>query len=215
MGLATSADGSTLGVFSPKKLPHLVNLNEDPLMSECLLYYLKEGVTRTGRPEAAQRPDIPLSGEEICEKHCQFVNEDGIVMLVPEGGAKCFVNGQPVISCLRSNLILLLLQVTQPIKLTTGSRVILGRYHVFRYNDPQEARQSRYNLAAIADGGRTNEEPIDWKFAQMELYEKQGIDLKKEMEKKLCDLESQFRKEMEELERQHKRKNNVIKLKFN
>lgn len=26
--------------------PHLVNLNEDPLMSECLLYYIKEGVTR-------------------------------------------------------------------------------------------------------------------------------------------------------------------------
>lgn len=43
----------------------------------------------------------------------------------------------------------------------------------------------------------------------MELYEKQGIDLKKEMEQKLCDMEQQFRKEMEELERQHKRKNNV------
>ena len=26
--------------------PHLVNLNEDPLMSECLLYYVKDGVTR-------------------------------------------------------------------------------------------------------------------------------------------------------------------------
>lgn len=47
LGLATSADGSALGVFQPKKLPHLVNLNEDPLMSECLLYYLKEGVTRS------------------------------------------------------------------------------------------------------------------------------------------------------------------------
>lgn len=98
MGLATSADGSALGVFSPKKLPHLVNLNEDPLMSECLLYYLKEGVTRTGRPEADQRPDIPLSGEEICEEHCKFINEDGMVSLVPEPGAKCFVNGQQVIA---------------------------------------------------------------------------------------------------------------------
>lgn len=29
--------------------PHLVNLNEDPLMSECLLYYIKEGFTRSGR----------------------------------------------------------------------------------------------------------------------------------------------------------------------
>ena len=46
MGLATNEDGSTLGVFSPKKLPHLVNLNEDPLMSECLLYSLKVGRTR-------------------------------------------------------------------------------------------------------------------------------------------------------------------------
>lgn len=26
--------------------PHLVNLNEDPLMSECLLYYIKDGLTR-------------------------------------------------------------------------------------------------------------------------------------------------------------------------
>lgn len=51
---------------------------------------------RTGRPEASQRPDIPLSGEEICERHCQFVNEDGVVTLVPETNAKCFVNGQPV-----------------------------------------------------------------------------------------------------------------------
>lgn len=26
--------------------PHLVNLNEDPLMSECLLYHIKDGITR-------------------------------------------------------------------------------------------------------------------------------------------------------------------------
>lgn len=30
----------------PPQTPHLVNLNEDPLMSECLLYHLKDGVTR-------------------------------------------------------------------------------------------------------------------------------------------------------------------------
>ncbi|KAH7726338.1 kinesin protein [Aphelenchoides avenae] len=187
MGLATSADGSTLGVFSPK-LPHLVNLNEDPLMSECLLYYLKEGYTTVGRPEAEKRPDIPLSGEQILEFHCRFANEDGTVTLIPEPGAQCYVNGQPF---------------TSPTKLTTGSRVILGRHHVFRYQDPLEAKQSRYNLAAAA------KEPIDWKYAQMELYENQGIDLKQEMEKRLIDMEQQYRRDMEELERQHKRKNNV------
>lgn len=40
--------GGTVGVFSPKKTPHLVNLNEDPFMSECLLYYIKDGVTKVG-----------------------------------------------------------------------------------------------------------------------------------------------------------------------
>ncbi|KAK6009687.1 hypothetical protein OSTOST_25363, partial [Ostertagia ostertagi] len=66
------------------KLPHLVNLNEDPLMSECLLYYLKEGITSVGRPEASKRPDILLSGQAILEHHCDFVNEDGCVSLDPK-----------------------------------------------------------------------------------------------------------------------------------
>lgn len=41
MGVAVKEDGITVGVFSPKKSPHLVNLNEDPSMSECLIYYIK------------------------------------------------------------------------------------------------------------------------------------------------------------------------------
>uniref|UniRef100_A0A7E4UVU1 FHA domain-containing protein n=1 Tax=Panagrellus redivivus TaxID=6233 RepID=A0A7E4UVU1_PANRE len=150
------------------QLPHLVNLNEDPLMSEY----------------AEVRPDIPLSGEAIQEQHCRFINEDLSVMLIPEPGAQCFVNGN---------------HVNEATRLTTGSRIILGNNHVFRYNDPQEARQSRHNLAAAT------KEPIDWKYAQMELYEKQGIDLKIEMDKKLLEMEQTFRKEMEELERQYKR----------
>lgn len=44
-----------------------------------------------------------------------------------------------------------------------------------------------------------NIEPVaDWDFAQVELLEKQGIDLKAEMEKRLLVLEEQFRKEKEE-----------------
>lgn len=44
-----------------------------------------------------------------------------------------------------------------------------------------------------------NNEPVaDWNFAQVELLEKQGIDLKVEMEKRLLVLEEQFRKEKEE-----------------
>ena len=44
MGVAIKEDGETVGFFQPKKTPHLVNLNPDSSLSECLLYYLKVGL---------------------------------------------------------------------------------------------------------------------------------------------------------------------------
>ena len=67
MGVALKEDGATIGVFSPKKTPHLVNLNEDPLMSECLLYYIKQGTTRVG---GGCHQDIQLTGTTILDLHC-------------------------------------------------------------------------------------------------------------------------------------------------
>ncbi len=42
-----------------------------------------------------------------------------------------------------------------------------------------------------------NAETADWNFAQIELLEKQGIDLKLEMQQRLNALETQFKKEKE------------------
>lgn len=42
----TKERGSSEGLALLFQTPHLVNLNEDPLMSECLLYYIKDGTTR-------------------------------------------------------------------------------------------------------------------------------------------------------------------------
>lgn len=43
----------------------------------------------------------------------------------------------------------------------------------------------------------THSERADWDFAQIELLEKQGIDLKLEMQQRLNALEIQFKKEKE------------------
>nr|XP_020143629.1 kinesin-like protein KIF1A [Microcebus murinus] len=101
MGVAMREDGGTLGVFSPKKTPHLVNLNEDPLMSECLLYYIKDGVTRVGREDGERRQDIVLSGHFIKEEHCVFRSDsrggsEAVVTLEPCEGADTYVNGKKV-----------------------------------------------------------------------------------------------------------------------
>ncbi|XP_063042635.1 kinesin-like protein KIF1C isoform X2 [Engraulis encrasicolus] len=180
MGVSIREDGGTLGVFSPKGTPHLVNLNEDPLMSECLLYYIKEGITRVGQKEV----DIRLSGQFIKEQHCIFysqLNENGevYVTLDPLEGAETYLNGK---------------QITEPVVLKQGNRIVMGKNHVFRFNHPEQARLERERSAAQDQQG----EPADWNYAQKELLEKQGIDIKLEMEKRLQDVENQYRKEKEE-----------------
>ncbi|XP_055797172.1 kinesin-like protein KIF1A isoform X31 [Salvelinus fontinalis] len=183
MGVAMREDGGTVGVFSPKKTPHLVNLNEDPLMSECLLYYIKDGVTKVGRVDASSRQDIVLSGHFIKDEHCTFTSTTGpigeAVTLEPCEGAETYVNGK---------------RVTEATVLKSGNRIILGKSHVFRFNHPEQARQER-EKTPCAD---TPVEPVDWAFAQRELLDKQGIDMKQEMDQRLQELEDQYRKEREE-----------------
>ncbi|XP_060815913.1 kinesin-like protein unc-104 isoform X9 [Bombus pascuorum] len=192
MGVAVKEDGVTVGVFSPKKTPHLVNLNEDPLMSECLIYYIKDGFTRIGSAEANIPQDIQLCGPHILSEHCVFENHEGIITLIPKKGALIYVNGR---------------EVTESIVLKTGSRVILGKNHVFRFNHPDQVRERREKGSPAETPG--NGETVDWNFAQIELLEKQGIDLKAEMEKRLLALEEQFRKEKEEADQlfEEQRKN--------
>ena len=51
---------------------------------------------------------------------------------------------------------------------------------------------------------------MDWQFAQGELLEKQGIDLKIEMEAKLKEIEEQYRKEKEESDQLFEQQRKVI-----
>ncbi|UYV71414.1 unc-104 [Cordylochernes scorpioides] len=185
MGVALREDGDTVGVFSPKKTPHLVNLNEDPLMSECLIYCIKDGITRVGNQEANVPQDIKLNGSNILCEHCFFENKEGVVTFSPCEGALCYVNGR---------------EVKEPMVLRTGSRVILGKYHVFRFQHPEQARENREQRKSPAETP-INGDAVDWSFAQLELLEKQGIDLKLDMEKKLVAMEEQYKKEKKEADK--------------
>ncbi|XP_041982439.1 kinesin-like protein unc-104 isoform X5 [Aricia agestis] len=199
MGLAVK-EGITVGVYSPKKTPHLVNLNEDPNLSECLIYYIKDGVTRLGTAEANVPQDIQLSGSHILSEHCIFENTDGVICLIPHRGALVYVNGR---------------EVEEPIILKTGSRVILGKNHVFRFTHPGQPREERVISNKDKELNETEREQsntetevasdietVDWDYAQCELLEKQGIDLKAEMRKRLVALEEQFKREKEHADQQ-------------
>ncbi|XP_063895122.1 kinesin-like protein unc-104 isoform X6 [Helicoverpa armigera] len=199
MGLAVKEGGITVGIYSPKKTPHLVNLNEDPNLSECLIYYIKNGVTRVGTSEANVPQDIQLSGSHILSEHCIFENTDGVILLIPHRDALIYVNGR---------------ELTEPVILKSGSRVILGKNHVFRFTHPGQPREEPVNKEnkELTDTASSNESDsgstdadgknVDWDYAQCELLEKQGIDLKAEMQKRLMALEEQFRREKEHADQQ-------------
>ncbi|KAF9344944.1 kinesin-like protein Klp8, partial [Mortierella sp. AD094] len=138
--LGISVEKGHIGVHTPKKMPHLVNLNEDPLMSECLVYQLKPGKTQVGQLESSTPADIRLSGTNILDQHCYFENNNSVVTLYPGNSSMTMVNG---------------LRISKPKRLRSGFRVILGDYHVFRFNHPEEVRKERdqQQLTAASSSG--------------------------------------------------------------
>ncbi|KAL6720780.1 hypothetical protein ACLMJK_002705 [Lecanora helva] len=127
--LGISIEKGFVGVSTPKRMPHLVNLSDDPLLAECLVYNIKPGTTAVSNvDDPSTTSEIRLNGSRIMKEHCTFENVDGLVTLVPKDGAAIMVNG---------------LRVEKPTRLRSGNRVILGDFHIFRFNHPLEAKAER------------------------------------------------------------------------
>ncbi len=141
-----------------------------------------------GRPDAVTPQDIVLVGSQILHEHCILENRSNeIVVLQPCFKALCYVNGK---------------QVEEIVSLKTGDRVIFGNSHVFRFNNPEQARKEK-KVASPSSSLTSNQSMIDssisnvdWVSATQELKEKQGIDIKQEMERLLA-LDEQYKKEVE------------------
>ncbi|NXM74977.1 KIF14 protein, partial [Serilophus lunatus] len=145
-------------------LPNLVNLNEDPQLSEVLLYMIKEGKTTVGRCTPNSKHDIQLSGVLIADDHCVIKNTVGKVSIIPLKGAKTYVNGKCIL---------------EPTVLHHGDRVILGGDHYFRFNHPAEVQKVKTpscGTTCLHDG------PKDFEFAKNELLIAQRMHLESEIE---------------------------------
>lgn len=92
-------------------------------------------------------------------------------------------NSEHILSIILSSNtnILVLVNIHSPLSCAcVGNRIVMGKNHVFRFNHPEQARLERERSATQEQQG----EPVDWSYAQEELLEKQGIDIKQEMEKR-------------------------------
>ncbi|XP_026201774.1 kinesin-like protein KIF14 [Anabas testudineus] len=145
------------------RLPNLVNLNEDPQLSEMLLYMIKEGQTTVGKLKSGSTHDIQLTGALIADQHCVISNIHGTVSITPKENAKTFVNGT---------------LISEPTVLHHGDRVILGGDHYFRFNHPAEVQSGKRvsSWTCAGDGHK------DFEFAKNELLAAQRAQLEAEIE---------------------------------
>ena len=187
-GIAVNKKGSTVGVFSNKTSPHLVNLNEDPLMDECLLYYIPvEKSTALGSdPENEIVLKDPIAST-IEPFHAVFTCEDVVdkfpVVKVKAIKGNIYVNGREVIS---------------DCELSSGDRLLIGDQHLFRFTNPLQAKYLRNNfnkeLQSIKDGSENvskagsgseveKRQSYNWNFAREELLDN-SIDIVKNREQR-------------------------------
>ncbi|XP_012936827.1 kinesin-like protein KIF28P [Aplysia californica] len=128
--------------------PHLMNLNEDPMLSGVVFHFLSEQTTVIGRKDG--NPDVVLNGLSIQKKHAVFTNEGGEVSVKPgSDGAKIRVNGVPI---------------TGSRVLEHMDRVIFGSNHVYVFVNPTKPN---------APEGTPKE--ITWEHAQKEVAQAKGF----------------------------------------
>ncbi|KAK9448936.1 uncharacterized protein V1518DRAFT_416740 [Limtongia smithiae] len=127
--MGISVEKGFVGVHAPKNVPYLVNLSDDPLLAECLVYNIKPGRTRVGNADSLTTAQVRLYGSKILQDHCAFENENNQVTIIPNENAAVMVNGA---------------RLKKPRMLVSGDRVILGDFHIFRFNNPQEAMIERH-----------------------------------------------------------------------
>eukprot|EP00730_Choanoeca_flexa_P008373 TRINITY_DN12479_c1_g1_i1.p1 TRINITY_DN12479_c1_g1~~TRINITY_DN12479_c1_g1_i1.p1 ORF type:complete len:1393 (+),score=432.09 TRINITY_DN12479_c1_g1_i1:2-4180(+) len=139
------------GVAIDKDKFYLVNLNEDPSLSDMLIYYLKLESTIVGSGgKDVPSPDILLQGIGIHPQHARIDLQDGQMMVTPcEAKARVCVNGKVV---------------TGKTRLRHASRVLFGSQHLFRVvcpkleGDPDEAPDWSFAQQELAISGKTEDE---------------------------------------------------------
>ncbi|XP_053104377.1 kinesin-like protein KIF14 isoform X2 [Hemicordylus capensis] len=146
------------------RLPNLVNLNEDPQLSEMLLYMIKDGQTTVGKCKPNSHHDIQLSGVLIADDHCLIKHIDGAVSIIPLGEARTYVNGK----C-----------ISDPTLLHHGDRIVLGGDHYFRFNHPVEVQKVK---SFSCGTGVPDDGPKGFEFAKNELLAAQRAQLESEIE---------------------------------
>ncbi|KXS22505.1 kinesin-domain-containing protein [Gonapodya prolifera JEL478] len=132
-------------------VPNLKNVNEDPLLSGMLFYFIETGKHLVGRVGKGTRADIQLNGLSILPEHALITNTGNTKLTIRpcNSNARIRVNG------------ILLTDCQNPVTLQHNDRVLIGTQHLYLVKFPH-----------IPDD--PDKEPT-WEDAQAEIAQGQGF----------------------------------------
>ncbi|XP_025105880.1 kinesin-like protein KIF16B [Pomacea canaliculata] len=213
--LGTSKEGR--GVVLDSTLPHLIGIDDDILSTGIMLYHLKEGITTIGSDDSDEPQDITITGPNVEPQHCVIEYRHGSVTLHPIEDSLCEINGAVI---------------NEPVNLTQGAVILLGKTNMFRFNHPAEAqklKQMRKSTSSLClyksrilnnshtsllshslnDLYRSNDSlavVAGWEFEESHREDQELLDRKRqeiqELEDKYKQKDDDWQKQQEELEQQ-------------
>lgn len=162
--------------------PFIINLHEDVMLAECVLYMFPNGDNYIGKggDGLEDKVKIMIQGLNIKAEHALAATKDGKVTLHPLNMSKTFVNGD---------------LITKPTELASGDRIIFGNNFVFRFED----------------GKKDAENPFDHAKAMDEFSTKQGLRLTQSLSGEMKKLEDEERSNFKAMEEKMKKMEAAMK----
>ncbi|XP_046802569.1 kinesin-like protein KIF14 [Lucilia cuprina] len=117
--------GLAIELDKEQKHACLINLTEDPMLTETLFYIIPNGCVKIGRTRSTlsgTKPDIILDGPLVAHNHCIIENINGELYVTPENkDFETYLNGELVKS---------------KKQIFHGDRLVIGGSHFFRVSNP-------------------------------------------------------------------------------
>ena len=176
--------------FDKLKVAHILNLNEDPLLSGKIYYdfdkYCKIIIGRHFKEGLGEKEKfIVLKGVGILSEHLifEFTNKELFLLIKEKSAASnTFLNGKCLLTLMKNNEV---------VKLNDLDRIIIGTSTTFLIRLPFEG--------VINEERILDDKEIDWEFCQMEKFNTLEKTEKKKMEELDMEKEKEIKKHEEVL----------------
>ncbi|KAM7353701.1 kinesin family member nebbish [Cochliomyia hominivorax] len=179
--------GLTVEIDKGEKHATLINLTEDPMLTETLFYIIPTGCVKIGRARSSlsgTKPDIILDGPLVAHNHCKIENINGQLYVTPETvDFETYLNGE---------------LIRYKKEMFHGDRLVIGGSHFFRISNPFCSKKENKKLA---DFYQASQEILQIQEAKLrnELEEEKRIALSR-IETDRVKQERKVKERMDEIE---------------